>query len=76
MYYYYLINRIKEDHPIMSLSLSKDARYALLNVASQVSVYMYIHTYSNYYCIHNDVYIWPVAFAAFFKKLAHFLKCL
>ncbi|XP_019864282.1 PREDICTED: WD repeat-containing protein 26-like isoform X1 [Amphimedon queenslandica] len=26
---------IKEDHPIMSLSLSKDARYALLNVASQ-----------------------------------------
>ena len=34
----FLFHRVKEEHPIMALSLSKDARYALLNVASQVCV--------------------------------------
>ena len=38
--YHTLCYRIKEDHAIMSFTLSKDARYALLNVASQVHVCM------------------------------------
>lgn len=34
--FYYSIFRIKEDHPIMSFSVSDDGRHALINVAQQV----------------------------------------
>ena len=45
----HLFHRVKEEHPIMALSLSKDARYALLNVASQVCVIVMYNIY--YICI-------------------------
>ena len=33
--------RIHEDHPIMSFTISKDGRLALLNIATQVRIYYF-----------------------------------
>ena len=38
-----IIFRIKEDHPIMSFSVSEDGRHALINVAQQVRRIILLH---------------------------------
>lgn len=38
-----LFFRIKEDHPIMSFSVSDDGRHALINVAQQVRKIIILH---------------------------------
>lgn len=39
----YLTCRVQEDHPIMSFTVSKNGRLALLNVATQVSLCFQLH---------------------------------
>ena len=63
LYHFLLLpHSIEEDHPIMSFTVSRDGRNALLNVANQVCVCVCVCMWSflNCWCGSQGVHVWDL----------------